>query len=101
MKLKKFNEMNRRETFQPNYGLMVVDPRITDHISIIHYCAFENEPTQKEIDHLREELRTDEDFGMGDEADIMEILPATEEVVEHFRKEIEENEKNIHGDEIV
>ena len=104
-RIKKFNELNEsRRDFKPNYGLMVIDPREEgDKRNILHYCAYEKEPTQKDADQLREELRTEEEFGLQDIADIVEIYPATEEVVEHFRKGIEEDQikMDIHGDELV
>ena len=100
-RIKKFNELNEsKRNFQPNYGLMVIDPRQEgDTRTILHYCAYEKEPTQKDADQLREELRTDEDFGLQDIADIVCIFPATEEVIEHFRKGIEKDQIKINLDE--
>ena len=37
-------------------------------MSVVHVCGYENEPEQVDADSLREELATDETFGMiGDE----------------------------------
>ena len=53
------------------YGLMVIDP------------------TKKDADLLREELMTDEEFGLTDIANRLDILPAPDYTVEEFKKELE------------
>lgn len=74
-----------KSDFQINHGLMVL--RCTGEPSdIVHFVAYENEPTQADADALREELRNDEEFGLT-EADDLIITPAPPEVLEHFRHE--------------
>lgn len=68
------------------YGLMVIDPETldesTDTLEIVHFVGYWNEPTLDDANSLREELRTDEEFGLTEIADRLEIYPAPDEVVE-------------------
>jgi hypothetical protein len=79
-------EMNPRDI---KYGLMVVDPsQEGDMLNILHFCGYWKEPTQADVDNLREELAEDKSFGLTLLIDQLEILPAPSYIVEHFVKEI-------------
>lgn len=74
-----------------NYGLMVFDPEIPEENGekeIVHFCGFEENPSQNEIEHLREELRTDEEFGLTEVWERLVIIPAPYDIVEQYRKMI-------------
>jgi|GEM_PF-3587377 len=74
-----------------NYGLIVVDPtQEGDMLDIIHFVGYENEPSAETAMQLREELSTDEEFGLIEIIDNLLILPAPEDIVEIFRKDIDE-----------
>jgi len=45
-----------------NYAINVTD----DNSNIIHICLYENEPSTEDINHLKEELTNDSEFGIGD-----------------------------------
>ena len=72
------------------YGLMVIDPTQKDEMmDILHFVGYWNKPTKKDADLLREELMTDEEFGLTDIANRLDILPAPDYIVEEFKKELE------------
>lgn len=72
------------------YGLMVVDPKRTtdDVMCIVHFAGYWEEPTEKDIEHLREELRTDPQFELCDVIDELEIKIAPDYVIEQVWHEI-------------
>lgn len=73
------------------YGLIVIDPTQKDEMmDILHFAGYWNEPTKKDADLLREELMTDEEFGLTEIAHRLDILPAPDYIVEEFKKEIGE-----------
>ena len=72
------------------YGLIVIDPTQKDEMmDILHFVGYWNKPTNKDADLLREELMTDEEFGLTDIAHRLDILPAPDYIVEEFKKELE------------
>ena len=72
------------------YGLMVVDPtQEGEMMDIIHFVGYWEEPTKENADQLREELMTDEEFGLTEIAHRLDILPAPDYIVEEFMKDSE------------
>jgi len=72
------------------YGLIVIDPTQKDEMmDILHFAGHWNKPTKKDADLLREELMTDEEFGLTEIAHRLDILPAPNYIVEEFKKELE------------
>lgn len=72
------------------YGLIVIDPTQKDEMmDILHFVGYWNKPTKKDVDLLREELMTDEEFGLTDIAHRLDILPAPDYIVDEFKKELE------------
>lgn len=75
-----------------NYGLIVVEKDESkrfdgDNCLFYHFCGFIDKPTQSDIDNLREELSTDEEFKL-ENIDKLEIIEAPNYVVEHFKSDI-------------
>lgn len=67
------------------YGIIVVDPKQEgDMLDIIHFVGYWKEPTIDDANELREELRNDEEFGLTDIIDTLQILPAPEDIVRHY-----------------
>ena len=80
-------ELDRTNPFK--YGLMVIDPtQETDMLDIIHFVGYWVEPTKLDADSLREELISDEEFGLTEIAHRLDILPAPDYIVEVYKKEI-------------
>ena len=86
-------------SMEVNYGLIVIDPKVLVdkemELLIYHFCGYEKEPLEKEIDSLREELNTDSEFGLAGKMNQYLIVPAPPEVVEYFtnpegREDLEE-----------
>ena len=71
--------------FEIKYGLIAVQI-IDNEVDIVHFCGYEEEPGQIEIDHLREELSQDMSFGLTEMMDKIEIIVASKAVVDHYRK---------------
>lgn len=72
------------------HGLIAVDPEMYDEendtIEILHFCGYWSEPAPEEVENLRNELATDEEFGLTEIADRLDIFEAPEEIVKHFRE---------------
>lgn len=76
------------------HGLMVIDSESDDGESgvVIHFVGYWAEPTKEDVEHLYEELKNDEEFGLNEIIDRLIILPATKEVIEYYKNL--ENEEN-------
>lgn len=73
------------------YGLMVIDPlQEGEMLDIIHFVGYWEKPEKKDADSLREELMTDEEFGLTDIAHRLDILPAPDYIVEEYKKILRE-----------
>jgi hypothetical protein len=71
------------------YGLMVVDPtQEGEMMDIIHFVGYWKEPNENDAAQLREELMTDEEFGLTEIAHRLDILPAPYYIVEEFMKDL-------------
>lgn len=69
------------------YGLIVVDPtQEGEMLDILHFVGYWSLPTLADVDSLREELMTDEEFGLTHIAHRLDILPAPSYIVEEYRK---------------
>ena len=68
-----------------NYGLVAVD----SEDDILHFCGYEEEPTQTDIDHLREELSQDISFGLTEMMGEIEIITASDEVLKFYQDVVE------------
>ena len=82
------------------HGLMVLDPsQQGEMLDILHFVGYWDQPTQQDADNLREELRTDESFGLTEIADKVVIIPAPDYIVEEFITNIDESDNHqIHND---
>jgi hypothetical protein len=63
------------------YGLVVLDPKTRE---ILHFCGYENEPTEADMESLRDELRYDPEFGLQAVAGRIIIQRAGKKVVERY-----------------
>lgn len=72
------------------YGLIVVDPtQADDMMDILHFVGYWSKPTKTDADSLREELMTDEEFGLTEIAHRLDILPAPDYIVNEFMSKTE------------
>ena len=79
------------------YGLMVLDPsQEGEMLDILHFVGYWDQPTQQDTDALREELRTDETFGLTEMADKVIIIPAPDEIVKEFIESADESNSYLH-----
>jgi len=82
---------------QPNpkdikYGLIAIDPtQEGDMLDILHFVGYWNKPTKSDADGLREELMTDESFGLTETAHRLAIFPAPDYIVKHYIENIIES----------
>lgn len=73
------------------YGLIVIDPtQEGDMMNILHFVGYWERPSRQDAEWLREELMTDEEFGLTEIAHRLDILPAPDYIVKQYIKEIEE-----------
>lgn len=68
------------------YGLIVVDPTQKD--DILHFVGYWDKPTKQDIDSLREELMKDEEFGLTEIANRLDILYCPEHLLKKYISEI-------------
>ena len=79
-------ELNTKDI---KYGLIVIDPiQEGEMMDIIHFVGYWEEPTKEDAISLREELMTDEVFGLTEIAHRLDILPAPDYIVEEFMKDL-------------
>lgn len=76
-----------------NYGIIAVKPQKDNNrfVDIVHFCGYENKPTQDDMRHFRHELEHDEEFGIGDKINDVIITEASGEIIAYYRKKFEEN----------
>lgn len=81
--------MNNFDIKDIKYGLIVIDPTQEEEMmDILHFVGYWNKPTKKDADSLRQELMTDEEFGLTKIAHRLDILPAPDYIVEQYINEI-------------
>lgn len=69
------------------YGLIVVDlNQEGDMLKILHFAGYWEKPTKEDAKHLKQELMTDEEFGLTEVANKLAILPAPDYIVEEYLK---------------
>lgn len=74
------------------HGLIAVDPEQEgEMMEILHFVGYWTEPGKKDADSMREELMTDEEFGLTEIAHRLEILPAPQDIVEEYRRMIKDS----------
>lgn len=75
------------------YGLIVIDlTQEGEMMDILHFVGYWEKPTKNDADLLREELMTDEEFGLTEIAHRLHILPAPNYIVKKFINNIEDGE---------
>jgi len=53
---------------------------------IVHFVGFWDKPTELDINNIKEELRTDNEFGLTDISDRLLIFEAPQEIVDEYIK---------------
>jgi hypothetical protein len=76
-----------------NYGLMAVSPEVKEagkgtFDDVLHFCFYEEKPTNHDIEVLHNELSTDPEFGLIN-SDFV-IIEATPEICEVFQMVLQE-----------
>jgi len=73
-----------------NYGLIVMDPSEPgDSKSILHFCGYQEPISEREVESLREEIRTDKTFGLQKIWDKVVIVEAPDEIVKLMNESIQ------------
>jgi hypothetical protein len=70
-----------------NYGLMCLLP-LKDYVAIVHFMGTENPPTEDDVKHLLEELKTDPEFGLTGVWDKLTICVAPKDVCLLMREQV-------------
>ena len=53
--------------------------------TILHFCGYQEPVTERDIESLREELKTDPIFGLQDKWDKVVIVEAPEEILKEYQ----------------
>ncbi len=81
--------MKNHDPKEIKYGLIAIDPEQEGEMKdVLHFCGYWEEPTKNDADSLRDELMTDEEFGLTEIAHRLDILPAPEYIVKEFIDEL-------------
>ena len=67
------------------FGLIVLDE--VGHM--LHFCGYASKPTEEDREHLRDELKTDESFGLTERDDLV-ILDASQEQFNFYTQKLED-----------
>ena len=87
------NEQQELPVKDIKYGLMGIDPtQESEMLDVLHFVGYWNKPSKQDAASLREELMTDEEFGLTEIAHRLDILPAPNYIVKHYIENIAENE---------
>jgi len=69
------------------HGVMVIDPKNPNEdgtIPVIHFVGYWSEPSGDDVYALYEEFKTDEELGLTETIDELEIVRATPDALEYF-----------------
>jgi hypothetical protein len=81
--------MENHDPKEIKYGLIAIDPEQEGEMKdVLHFCGYWEEPTKNDADSLRDELMTDEEFGLTGIAHRLDILPAPDYIVKGFIDEL-------------
>ena len=70
-------------------GIIAVEKLNEDKIGIVHFCGYEHEPTDADVENLEKKLNTDEEFGLvGRINKDVFLVVASPELVKLYAKEI-------------
>ena len=77
------------------YGIIAVNPNKPDEndtLEILHFVGYWNEPTEDDVLGLWEELKNTDEFGLQDQIDEIELIPAPQEIVEMYNTMVDWDE---------
>ena len=81
--------MENHDPKEIKYGLIAIDPEQEGEMKdVLHFCGYWEETTKNDADSLRDELMTDEEFGLTEIAHRLYILPAPDYIVKEFIDEL-------------
>lgn len=73
-------------TMKINHGILVTNTRTQ---RVVHFSGYENPPTEADFESLRNELSTDPEFGLVEQADNLFLIEAHETAVDFYRNKVE------------
>jgi hypothetical protein len=73
--------LNADDGWNINHGFMALD----ENNKLVHFCGYENKPTNEDKEHLRHELRTDESLGLVGKEFTLVYLPVRQ-IIEWLSK---------------
>jgi hypothetical protein len=79
------------------HGIMVIDPENLNEdgsIPVRHFVGYWQEPRKDDVLGLYDELKDDEQFGLTEIIDDLELVPATQEVIDYFNSHIHDHEED-------
>lgn len=81
------------------YGIIAVRPAKDEDgmADILHFCGYEDPPTQFDFDALREELNTNPAFGLQGDMDGVELMEAPEEILDTIMRSTDADDIEYHG----
>lgn len=71
--------------FEFKYGIIAIRQAEGGMADILHFCGYEEPPTQADYDALGKELATDKEFGLVASMDQIKLVEAPQEIVDLYR----------------
>lgn len=74
------------------HGIIAVNPTKpdeNDNLEVLHFVGYWTEPTEEDVLSLWKELNEDEEFGLKNQIDEIELIPAPEDIVEIYNNMVD------------
>lgn len=74
-------------SFDFKFGIMAIRPaEVEGMVDILHFCGYEEKPTKADYNVLREELASDEEFGLIASMDDITLVEAPDTIVRLYKE---------------
>lgn len=74
------------------HGIIAINPNKVDehgNVGVLHFVGFWDEPKEEDVLGVWEELQNTEEFGLQDQINEIDLIPAPDDVLEHFNSIME------------
>ena len=60
--------------------------------SVVHFVGYWKKPTETDLESLKNELKTDPQFGLCNVFDELKFFPATQDCLDYYNKQVEKDD---------
>lgn len=79
------------------HGIMVIDhSQVHDdgHLSVVHFVGFWDEPGETDFTAVKNEVKTNPEYGLVEVAEHLELRPASQDAIDFFNQSIDDHEED-------